>query len=102
MQDEIVVELEELSKVYVPCPNKQCGAEVGFDLSKQFYTRNLTCPICGNTIYEVDQYSNTRVEFTWPALLKKLFEADRPRMIFRIKRTRTDSSDSEESAGANS
>jgi hypothetical protein len=90
MQDEIVVELEELSKVYIPCPNKQCGAEIGFDVSKQFYARNLTCPVCGTMIYEVNQYSNTRFEFTWPVLLKKLFEAERPRMIFRIKRADTD------------
>jgi hypothetical protein len=86
MQDEIVVELEELSKVYIPCPNQECGGEVGIDILKKFFTRNLNCPICGTTIYEVDQFSNTRFEFTWPALLKKLFETERPRMIFRFKR----------------
>jgi hypothetical protein len=86
MQDEIVVELEELSKVYIPCPNEKCGAEIGFDISKQFFASNLTCPICGTEIYQVNQYSNTRFEFTWPVLLKKLFEAEHPRMIFRIKR----------------
>ena len=85
MHDEIVVELEELSKVYIPCPNDKCGAEIGFDILKQFYARTLTCPICGTEIYEANQ-TNNRIEFTWPVLLKKLFEADRPRMTFRIRR----------------
>jgi hypothetical protein len=86
MQDEIAVELDELSKVYIPCTNQECGAEIGFDISKKFFVTNLICPACGATIYEVDRYSNTHHEFTWPSLLQKLFGADRPRMIFRFKR----------------
>ncbi len=85
MQEEIVVDLEELSQVFITCPNEKCGTEIGFNLSKEFYVRSLSCPVCGNEIYAVDRTEN-RHEYTWPILLKRLFTAEgRPRLSFKIK-----------------
>ncbi len=86
MHDEIAVELGELSQVFIACPNEKCGTEIGFDLTKQFDIRRLSCPNCNAEIYEVDR-TEDRIEFTWPILLKKLFADERrPRMVFKIKR----------------
>src|SRR5258708_39050339 len=85
MREEIVVDIEELSQVFITCRNEKCGTEIGFDLSKDFYARNLNCPVCGNDIYEAQRADGH--DYTWPVLLKRLFKAeDRPRLTFKIKR----------------
>lgn len=85
MQDEIAVDLGELTKLYVACPNGDCNAEVGFDLTQNQRIRPMACPLCGRTLMDVEMQDNFR--FTWVWLVQKLVRAEgRPRMFFRVQR----------------
>lgn len=86
MNDEIVIDLQELTKMFVGCPNEECGAEIGFDLERRALVRNLACPVCNREILEVQRQGDV-FDFTWVTFFQRLLSAERrPRMRFRIAR----------------
>jgi hypothetical protein len=87
MQDEITIDLTELTKVYVVCGNEQCRAEVSFDLTQRVLAREVNCPVCGNILLNTNQQE--RFAFTWPSLVQLALRGgveERPRMFFRLNR----------------
>ena len=86
MQDEISIELQELTKLYVVCPNEECRAEVGFDLTKNLLIQAVSCPVCHTNILEVQRQD--RFQFTWATFMRTLLQAEgKPRLFFRLQRT---------------
>ena len=85
MREEFIFDIQELSKVAVICPNRECGTEILFDLTQRQPPRRLVCPACNSDILEVKQQE--RFPFTWISLFKMLVDGqDRPRMIFHVVR----------------
>jgi hypothetical protein len=85
MEDEISINLQELTNLFVACPNGECAAEIGFDLTKRLFARAVNCPVCGANVLEVNRQE--RFEFTWAVFVKKLLDAEgKPRMFFRMPR----------------
>lgn len=86
MTDEITVDVKELTKLSVVCPNADCKAEVCFDLTKNLFAREMRCPACQNVLLEVRQQADG-FAFTWASLIKKALRTDgQPSMFFRLKR----------------
>lgn len=95
MQDEITIDLKELTRVFVVCPNSECGAEIGFDLTRPaFAGKQIMCPACGHLVLQisiVQPFNATPLYF-----LRKLMEVESPRIFFRLQRpAQTDTTDTE-------
>jgi DNA-directed RNA polymerase subunit RPC12/RpoP len=85
MHDELAIDFQDLTTVYITCPHQGCGTELAFDLTQGQAPRRIVCPNCNDDLLEVQQQQNFR--FTWISLLKTLRDGNaRPRMIFRIPR----------------
>jgi uncharacterized protein YbaR (Trm112 family) len=85
MQNEIAIDLQELTKIFVVCRSSQCGAEVGFDLTQQkLFARAVACPVCNEPLLAVNQQEH--MAFTWVSFVQKLLQAEgKPRMFFKLK-----------------
>jgi len=56
MQNEIAIDIQELTKIFVVCRSPQCGVEVGFDLTQQkLFARAVACPVCNEPLLAVNQ-----------------------------------------------
>ncbi len=86
MHDEITVDLAELTKLFVACPKQDCGAEIGFDLTKLCTIKEVKCPVCGTVLDEVlpAELQPGHKNSTWLHSFWELLRARRPRMFFRI------------------
>ena len=68
MQNDIMIDRTEMTKVYGVCGNEECKAEVGFDLTQWVLAREVNCPACGHILLETNQQE--RFPFTWASLLQ--------------------------------
>ena len=84
MHTEIKVDVAELTKLFVLCPKPECGAEIGFDLTKQHFSKAFTCHVCG-TVLDQQNCDPVQSPITWVFSFKKLLDAKgERRMFFRI------------------
>ena len=60
MQEEISVNIQELTRLFVVCPNAECRTQIGFDLTNNRPIRRTTCPVCNNDVLEVQRQRNGR------------------------------------------
>lgn len=87
MNDEIRVEFSDITKLFAVCPTKDCGAEVGIDLSGALANQPIVCPCCHGVVLDVNRQEN--FSFTWASFASYLLiksEKRKPQMFFRIPR----------------
>ena len=86
MQDEIAVNIQELTKLFVVCPNADCRAQIGFDLTTNQRILRVVCPACNSDVLETMRQRDA-FDYSWVSLFKMILNAEgRPQMIFKLSR----------------
>jgi hypothetical protein len=89
MQNELNLDLKDLTKLCVICPHQNCKAEICFDLAQELLAREVRCPVCQNVMLETRNQEH--LAFTWASLIKLALKPDgKPQMYFRVRRDTAD------------